>query len=66
MVEIGDTVIWVDEDLVRHNAKVTKVKLDNQLNLEYLDVEPKVIVTSGAHRSVQHPAYGCYWMKEEE
>ena len=65
-ITIGTVVIWVDEDLQRHEAIVKKIKRDNQLDLEYANSDPKVVVTSGAHRSNQHPDYGNYWMAKEE
>lgn len=61
MISVGDVVIWVNEDLREFKCRVTKIKRDNQLDLEYIDIEPRTIVTSGHHQSVQHPDYGCYW-----
>jgi hypothetical protein len=75
MVNIGDIVIWIDEDLRVIDAKVTKIKRDNLLDLEFPSPDGKLdamtgelvktIVTSGSHESVQHPDYGCYWKEKK-
>lgn len=63
MVNVGDVVIWIDAEMVKHDARVTKIKRDNQLDLEW-GIKGEMghtTVTDAAHKSVQHPDYGCYW-----
>lgn len=67
MVQVGDIVTWIDEDLVKHDAKVIKVKRDNQLDLEWgiKGEEGYTVITGAAHKSVQHPDYGSYWEEKK-
>lgn len=65
-VKVGDTVIWVDSELLKHTAIVDKVKKDNKIDLHFMNEVwgRDTIVTDAHHKSIQDERNGDYWQEK--